>query len=107
MEPPPPRPQSDCWVNNNENNNRNGNNFSRKSRFNRECKNYGKRGHRAVDCSAKEGKEKDNDPKNLFVGATFCGEDQDDKNEEDLKEWLGDSGASLHITCKKKYMIDV
>ena len=105
-EPPSSRPQSDCWVNINKNYNRNGNNFSRNPRFNGECNNCGKRGHRAVDCSAKEGKEKYDDIKNLFVGATLCGEDQEESNKEDLKEWLGDSGASLHITYKKKNMTD-
>ena len=38
------------------------------------------------------------------MGATFRGEVQEDNNEEDLKEWSGDSGASSYITYKKKDM---
>ena len=41
------------------------------------------------------------------MGATFCGEFREDKNEEDLKEWLGEIGTSSHITYKKKDMTDV
>ena len=97
----------DCWVNNNKNNNINENRTARKPRFNGECKNCGKRVHKAVDCWAKKGKEKDDDVDNLFMGATLCGEVQEDNNEEDPKEWLGDSGASSHITHKKKDMTEV
>ena len=45
-----------------------------------ECNNCGKRGHRAVDCLAKKGKEKDDDIKNLFVRATFYGEVKEENN---------------------------
>ena len=41
------------------------------------------------------------------MGATLCGYLQEDNNEEDPEEWLGDSGASSHITHKKKDMTDV
>ena len=54
-----------------------------------------------------ERKDKDDYVNNIFVGATLCGEVQEEKNEENPEEWLGDSGASFHITHKKKDMIDV
>ena len=41
------------------------------------------------------------------MGATFYGELQEENNQEDPKEWLGDSRASSNITYKKKYMVDV
>ena len=43
-----------------------------KKRFNRECHNCGKKGHRAVDFWALK-KEKEDDIDNLFLGAIFCG----------------------------------
>ena len=49
----------------------------------------------------------DDDVNNLLVGATFCGEIQEDKDKEYPIKWLGDSGASSHITHKKKDMTDV
>ena len=58
----------------------------------------------AVDCLDKKVKEKENDFNKLFVGAKLCGEVQEDNNEEYLKEWLGEIGASSHITYKKKDM---
>ena len=64
---------SDCWENNNKTDNRNDNKTSRKTCFNGEFKNCGKRGHKAVYCWSKKGKKKDDDISNLFVGATFCG----------------------------------
>ena len=69
--------------------------------------NCGKRGHRASDCWAKKGKQKDNDVDNLFVEETFCGEFQEENDKEYPEELLGDSGASQHITHKKKYMTEV
>ena len=41
------------------------------------------------------------------MGATLCGEVQEENNKEHHEEWLVDSGASLHITHKKKDMTDV
>ena len=64
--------------------------------------NCGKRGHRASDCWEKKGKRKEYDVDNLFVGATFCGEVQEENDKEDTEEWLCDSGASSNITHKKK-----
>ena len=51
----------------------------------------------AVDCLAKN-KDKEDDVDNLFVDATFCGEVSKSDNKEYIEEWLGDTGASLHIT---------
>ena len=90
-----------------QNDNRKYNKTARNPRFNGECNNCRKRGHKAVGCWAKQVKEKDGDVDNLFVGATFCGEVQEDNNEEDPKEWLGDSGASSHITHKKRDLTDI
>ena len=59
------------------NENRNDNKTERKPRFNRECNNCDKRGHRAADCWAKIGEQKYDDVDNLFVGATLCGEFQE------------------------------
>ena len=36
------------------------------------------------------------------MGSTFCGEVSENYKEEDIKQWLGESSASLHITYKKK-----
>ena len=36
------------------------------------------------------------------MGATFCGEVQEENNKEYPKKWLGESGASSYITHKKK-----
>ena len=41
------------------------------------------------------------------MGATFCGEVQEENDRKYPKEWLGDSGTSSHITHKKKCMTDV
>ena len=41
------------------------------------------------------------------MGATLCGEFQEEKYKEYPEELLGDSGASQHITHKKKYMTEV
>ena len=41
------------------------------------------------------------------MGATLCGEFQEEKYKEDPEELLGDSGASSHITYKKKDMTQV
>ena len=95
------------WGNSNKNDNINNNKTARNLRFNGECNNRGKRGHRDADCCANKGKERYDDTDNLFVGAKLCGEVQEENNEEDIKEWLGDSGASSHITYKKKDMTDV
>ena len=98
---------SDRWRNKNKNDNRNDNKSAINPHVNRECKKCVKRGHKDLDCWAKKGKEKENVFNNLFLGAKFCGKVQEENNEEDPKEWLGDSGASSHITHKKKDMIDV
>ena len=63
----------------------NKNKNNRKPRFNGEYKNCGKIGHRADDCWAKKGKDKDDDIGNLFVVATFCGEVSEEDKEEDIK----------------------
>ena len=96
---------SDCWGNKKDN--RNKNNTARNPSFNGECNNCRKRGHRAVDCWDKKRKEKDNGVNNLFVGDNFCGELQEENNEEDPEEWLCNSGASSLITHNKKDMTDV
>ena len=70
-------------------------------------KNCVKRGHRVVDCWKNKGKEKDYDVEKLFVEATFCEKVSEDDKEEDPEEWLGDNGASSHITHKKKEVIGV
>ena len=41
---------SDCWGNSNKNDNRNNNRTARNPHNNRECNNYVKRGHTAVNC---------------------------------------------------------
>ena len=41
------------------------------------------------------------------MGVTFYGEVSEYGKKEDLKEWLGNSGASLHITYKNKDMTDI
>ena len=41
------------------------------------------------------------------MGATFYGESQEENNQEDPEEWLGDNGASSHITHKKTDMTSV
>ena len=41
------------------------------------------------------------------MGDIFCGENSEKDNEEDLKEWLGDSGASLRFTYTKKNMTNI
>ena len=41
------------------------------------------------------------------MGAKFYGELQEEKNEEDPKEWLRDSSALSHITNDQKDMTDV
>ena len=44
---------------------------------------------------------------NLFVGSILCGEVSESSNKEDLKYWLGYSGASLHTTYTKINLTDV
>ena len=39
--------------------------------------------------------------------ATFCGKVSENDNKEDLKEWLGESGASPHISYTKKNMTNI
>ena len=41
------------------------------------------------------------------MGATLCGEVQEEKNEEELEEWLIYSSGSLHIKYKKRDMTNV
>ena len=41
------------------------------------------------------------------MGAIFCGEVTKSNNQEDLEEWLGDSGASLHINYMKINLTNV
>ena len=44
-----------------------------------------KKRQKDVDCWAKKRKEKNDDFKKFFMGATLCGEVQEDNNEEDLE----------------------
>ena len=76
---------SDCWGSINKNYNRNNNKTSRNTRFNGECKNFGKRGHKAVECLEKKCKEKEYIVNNIFVGYTLCGEVQEENNKEYIK----------------------
>ena len=71
---------SDWWVNNNKNYNINDNKTTRKPCFNEECSKCGKIRQKDAGFGAKKGKEKDDDLENLFVGATLCGEVQEDNN---------------------------
>ena len=89
------------------NENINNNNTERNPHFNGECKNCDKRGHRDADCWEKKVKQKDDDVDNLFLGAKLCGEVQEENDKEDTEEWLCDSGASSHVTHKKKDLTKV
>ena len=55
-----------------------------------------------ADCQEKKAKQKDKDVENIFVGSRFYGEVQEENDKEDTEEWLGHSGASSHITHKKR-----
>ena len=96
---------SDCWGNKNEN--RNYNKTEINPHFNGECNNCGKGVHRADGFGSNKGKQKDNDVDKLFVREILCVEVQEEKDKEYPEEWLGDSGASLHIIHKKKDITEV
>ena len=85
---------SDFWRNGKK---RNKNKNNRKPWINRKCSNWGKKFHRAVHCWYKK-KDKDDDVDNIFVGGVFYVEIPNSDKEEDPKQCLWDSSASLHIT---------